>query len=163
MLFFHLRQHPRRVGQAERLKCAVGQHAAPAVKNHHRLRAGFNLGVEVLRHRVSVDLQHLVHQVRAAVEHGLDEAVVVRALALHHVAGQRPGAAREADQRHPAVQGLANRGHGVKHVTQPVHVRHDQSCDGGFVAYRVGELRAFAQRKRETQAHGVGHGQDVAE
>ena len=77
MLLLHLRQHPRRVGQAEGLKRAIGQHAAPAVKNHHSLGPGLNLMVKVQRHRIGVDLQHLVHQVGALVQHGFDQAVIV--------------------------------------------------------------------------------------
>jgi hypothetical protein len=45
---FELRQHARRVGQAEGLERAVGQHAAPAVENHHGLGAGVDLRVQVL-------------------------------------------------------------------------------------------------------------------
>jgi hypothetical protein len=39
-----LRSTRARVGQAEGLECAVGQHAAPAVEHHHCLRAGVDLG-----------------------------------------------------------------------------------------------------------------------
>ena len=156
-------QHPARVGQTEFLERTVGQHTAPAVKHHHRLGAGLNLGVEVKRHRVGVDLQHLVHQVRAAVHHGLDQPVVVRAGAFHHVAGQRPGAAGKTNQGHPAIQCLADGGDGVEHITQLVHVGHFEFGDSGLVAHRVGKFGAFTQRKRQPQAHGIGHGQDVAE
>ena len=34
---------------------------------------------------------------------------------------------------------------------------------GGLVAHGGGKTRAFALRKGQAQAHGVGHGQDVAE
>ena len=108
VFFFDLRQHAGGVGQAELLKRTIGEHATPTVKNHDRLGACFNLCVQVLRHGVGIDLQHSVHQVRAAVQHGFDQAVIVRAGALDHVARQRPGAAREADQRHAAVQGFAD-------------------------------------------------------
>jgi hypothetical protein len=53
---FELRQHPGRVGQAEGLERAVGQHAAPAVENHHGLRAGVDLRVQVHRHGIGIDL-----------------------------------------------------------------------------------------------------------
>ena len=105
----------------------------------------------------------MVHQVRALVQHGLDQAVIVRALALDHVAGQRPGAAGKANQRHAAVQRAADRGHGVKHVAQALQVRHGQRVHGGLVTHRRREARALALRERQAQAHGVGHGQDVAE
>src|SRR5438105_3842717 len=82
----------------------IGPLAAPAVKNHHGLGAGVDLRIQVGRHRIGVDGQHLVYQVGALVEHGFDQAVVVRARALDHVTGQRPWAARKADQRHPAIE-----------------------------------------------------------
>ena len=72
-----LLEHALRVGQAELLERAVGEHAAPAVEDHHRLRAGVDLRVQVGRHRVGVDGEDAVHQVGPAVEHGLHEPVVV--------------------------------------------------------------------------------------
>ncbi|MEY4662476.1 MAG: hypothetical protein RLZZ239_949, partial [Pseudomonadota bacterium] len=75
MLGFELGQHACGVGQAELLERAIGQHAAPAVKNHHRLRTRLNLGVQVQRHRIGVDLQNAVHQIGAAVHEGFDMAV----------------------------------------------------------------------------------------
>ena len=161
MFTFELGQHAFGVGQAELLKSTVGQHAAPAVKNHHRLRAGFNLRVQVRGHRIGVHSQHAVHQVGALVQHGLDQAVVVRARAFDHVASQRPGAARKTDQRHPAIECLANRGDRVKHIAQLGHVGHFEFGHGRLVAHGGGELRALAQRKRQAQAHGVRHRQDV--
>ena len=51
--------------------------AAQLSKHHHRLGAGFNLGVEVKCHGVRIDFQNAVHQVRAAVHHGFDKPIVV--------------------------------------------------------------------------------------
>ena len=82
-------------------------------------------------------------------------------LAFDHVAGQRPGAAREADQRHTAIERLADRGHGVKHVAQLVHVGHGQLGHIGLGAYRFGKAWAFALGKAQAQAHCIGHGEDV--
>ena len=104
-----------------------------------------------------------MHQVGARIHQALDEAVVVAALAFDHVAGQRPGAAREADEGHAAVECLADAGHGVEHVAQLVHVGHGQLGHSGFVAHLLGKARAFAFGKRQAQAHGVGHGEDVTE
>ncbi|MDT4845062.1 hypothetical protein FQZ97_790370 [compost metagenome] len=156
-----LRQHTLGVGQRKVLELAVRQHAAPAVKNHHRLCARLNLRVQVDRHRVRVHGQDAVHQVRAAVHQRLHRAVVVRAAAFHHVASQRPGAARKTNQRHPAVERLADAGDRVEHVAQLVHVGHGQLRHVRLGAHGALELRAFAQGKRQPQAHGVGHGQDV--
>ena len=50
-----LAQHPRRVSQAERLKGAVREYAAPTVKDHHRLRPGIDLRVEVGGDGVRID------------------------------------------------------------------------------------------------------------
>ena len=109
-----------------------------------------------------------MHQVGALVHQRLDGAVVVRAAAFDHVAGQRPGAARKTDQGHLAHavligQRLADGAHRVEHIAQFVHVGHGQLGHGGLVAHDLGKLRAFTGRKAQTQAHGIGHGQDVAE
>ena len=88
---------------------------------------------------------------------------VVAAGPFDHVAGQGPGAAREADQGHAAVQSLADGRDRVEDVAQLVHVGHGQLGDCRFVADHALELRALALLKREAQAHGIGHGEDVAE
>ena len=158
---FQLRQHARGVGQAELVKGRIGQHAAPAVENHHGLRTGIDLRIEVGRHGVGVDGQDLVHQVRAAVEQRLDLPVIAGTRALDHVAGQRPRTARKADQRHAAIERAANRRHRVEHVLELVHVGHFECLDGRLVAQRSRKTRTFAGFERQAQAHGVGHGQDV--
>ena len=122
------------VVEAEALEGTVGQHAAPRVEDHHRLRAGIDLSVQVRRHRGRVDRQHPVHQVGPRVHHRFHEPIVVGAAALDHVAGQRPRAAREADQRHPPGQRLADRRDRVEHVAQAVEVGHLQCRHRGFVA-----------------------------
>ena len=55
MLRLHLGQHLTRVVQAEALEGAVRQHTAPGVKNHHGLRPGLDLGVQVGRHGLGID------------------------------------------------------------------------------------------------------------
>ena len=77
MLRLQLPKHTGGVGQAEFLKRTVSQHPTPTVKNHHRLGTGLDLRIEVQGYRVGVDLKNLVHQVRTAVKHGLDQAIVV--------------------------------------------------------------------------------------
>ncbi|MPN28035.1 hypothetical protein SDC9_175473 [bioreactor metagenome] len=85
-----------------------------------------------------------MHQVGAAVHQALDQAVVVAALAFDHVAGQRPGAARKANQRHAAVQRLADAGDGIEHVAQLVQVGRGELGYIGFIADGFGKARAFA-------------------
>ena len=145
------------------MKRRIGQYAAPAVKNHHRLRTGFDLCIQILSHRIGIDGQHFVHQIRPLVEHGFNQSVVVRACALDHVASQCPGAARKADQRHTPVERFADRRDRIKHIPQLGHVGHRQFGHGGFVAHHVSEFGAFAQGKAQTQTHRVGHGQNIAE
>ena len=156
-----LGQHLCGVGQAEFLERPIGKDAAPAVEHHHGLRAGFDLRVQVRRHGIGVDLKHAVHQVRAAVQHGLDQPVIVRARTFDHVAGQRPGAARKTDQRHAAGQGAADRGDRVEHVAQLVHVRHGQREDCGLVAHRRREAGTLAEGEAQPESHGVGDREDV--
>ena len=163
MAALQLRQHTAGVGQAELLECAVGQHAAPAVKHHHGLGTSLNLRVQVERHGVGVDGQDAVHQVGSAVHQAFDQTVVVRAAALHHVASQRPGAARETNQGHAAVQGFANTGDRIKHILQLVHVWHRQRRHSGFIPHHFFKLGAFALCEGQAQTHGVWNGQDVGE
>ena len=88
------------VSQAEGLESAVGEGAAPRVKHHDGLCTGFDLRIEVGRHRVCVDAQQVVHEVGAPIHQGLDLMVVVTAPALDHVTRQGPGAARKPNQGH---------------------------------------------------------------
>ena len=168
MLSLEAFHHAARVGQAEGLEGTVGQDTAPAVKDHHRLCTGLNLRVEVGRDGPCIDLQDLVHQVRAAVHQALHVAVVVAARTFDHVAGQGPGAAGKPDQGDAAApigqgQGLADGSHRVKHVAQLVQVGHLQRGHIGLFTHRLGKARPLARRKAQPQAHGVGHRQDVRE
>ena len=126
------------------LEGTIGHHTAPAVKNHDGLRARINLGIEVFRHRQGIDFQNTVHQVWAAVHQAFDQPVVVRASAFHHVAGQSPGTAREANEGHTAVQGLANGGDRVKHIAQFVHVGHLKGGNSRLIAHHFFKFGAFA-------------------
>ena len=58
----------RDVVEREALIGAVGERAAPGVEDHHGLRAGFDLRVQVGDHRLRVDVENAVHQVRARVQ-----------------------------------------------------------------------------------------------
>ena len=123
---FERGDHSLAVGQGEGLEGAIGQNAAPGVEDHHGLGAGVDLRRQVLRHRLGVDRENAVHQIGAAVQQGLDGAVVVAAAAFDHVAGQRPRAAGKADERDALVavlhQGAADLRHRVEHIAQFVHV-----------------------------------------
>src|SRR6185369_13550972 len=96
-VFFTLQQahYLLHVFQRELLVGAVGQGSAPGVEDHHGLRAGVDLGVQVVRYRTGVHVQDVVHQVRARVHHLLDGVEFARTLAFDHIAGQRPRAAGE--------------------------------------------------------------------
>jgi hypothetical protein len=104
-----------------------------------------------------------MHQVGPVVEHGLDRAEVVGAAAFHHIAGQRPRAAGEADQRHAPVQGAADLRHRVEYVLEAAGFGRLQGEHRFFIAQRAHEFRALAFFEMESEAHGVGHGQDVGE
>ena len=141
---------------------AVGQNAAPGVEDHDRLGAGIDLGIQIVTDRVSSDREHGVHQVGALVEHGLDLTEVVAAATLDHVAGQRPGAAREPDQRHASIEGTPDGRHTVHDIAQfGIDIRHCQSTNRGFVAHRVAELRALALGEIQAEPHRIGDGEDV--
>ena len=140
-------EHLSRVGEAEGLERAVGEHAAPAVEHHHRLRAGVDLRIEVGGDRFGIDREDPVQQVGPVVQHRLDEAVVVRAAALDHVAGERPRAAGEADQRHAAVERAADLCDGIEDVAQLRQVGDGEAGDRAFVAQRCREARPLALRR----------------
>ena len=89
----------------------VRQHAAPGVENHHRLGAGFDLGIEVVGHRRRRHVEDAVQQVGAVVEHGLDGAEIVACSALDHIAGEGVRAAGETDERHAARERAPDRRH----------------------------------------------------
>ena len=152
------------VGQGEFQIRRLRQHAAPGVEHHHRLSAGFDLRVQVVDHGARGHFQNVMHQVGAAVHHLLDLGVAVAALAFDHVAGQRERAAGEADQRHRAIQRLADFRHRVDHVAQMVmRIRRLQVADRPFLAQRPFKLGAFALGEIQAEAHRVGHREDVGE
>ena len=150
VFFLEQCQNFGRVSQAELLESTICQHATPTVKNHHGLGASLNLGVQITGNGLGIDLQNAVHQIGPAVEHGLHQAVIVRAFAFNHVAGQGPGAARKANERHTAIECFADGRHSIKDVPQLVHVGHLQFSHCGLVSHRLGKAGAFAQRKTQT-------------
>ena len=141
-----------------------GQHAAPGVEHHDGLGTGLDLGIEIPDHAVGQLVQQQVQCLRLGIHHLLDLGEGLGAAPLHHVGGQGPGTAGEADQRHFALELAAYGAHRIHHVAelvfrirngQRLHVSH--GFDGSL------EARAFTLFEIETQPHGVGHGQDVGE
>ena len=104
-----------------------------------------------------------VQQVRPRVEHGLHEAEVVAAAAFDHVAGEREGAAGEADEGHAAVERLADDGDRVEDVAAARPCRRRQAPHVLLGAHGALELRALALGEVEAQPHRVGDGEDVGE
>ncbi|EXI84795.1 MAG: hypothetical protein AW12_02384 [Candidatus Accumulibacter sp. BA-94] len=135
---------------------------SPGIKDHHRLGAGFDLGVEVGTHSVGGDRQDVMQQVRPIVEHALDPAVIGARRALDHVAGQGVGAPGKADKWHRAVQRAPDLGHGIHHVAQVVPgVRCAEVANRPLLAQRALEARAFAVGEVEAEPHRIRDGEDV--
>ena len=150
------------IGQREFAIGAEGQHAAPGVENHHRLRTAGNLCVEIVDDCLRRHFQDVMQQIGPVEEHGLDGAKIAGSATFDHVAGQGEGAAGKADQGHRAIQGAADFGHGIHHIAQMVvGVRRDQLADFGFFAQRAFKFRPFAFDEIQSQSHGIGHGEYV--
>src|SRR5688572_21970874 len=97
-------------------------------------------------------------------QQGLYLAPVVAACALHHVAGESEGAAREADERDAAANGVLALLYCLQYVSQVLRrIRRSQLADCRFVAQRALEARAFAIGKGKAQAHRVRNREDVGE
>ena len=140
------------------------QGAAPGVEDLHRLGAVADLGVQVVGDRAGQLVEQGMGQLRAAVDHALEVAEVLAGAAFHHIGGERPGAAGETDQRHPAVQLPADGAHRAHHIVQiTLRVRHRQRRDVLFGAHGLAEFRPLAGLEIQPQAHGVGDGEDVRE
>ena len=150
------------VVEGELLIVAAGQHPAPGVKNHHRLRAGFDLRVEIQGDALRQLIQQRMQRLRLGVHHLFNHGEGLAAAALHHVRSQRPWTTGKTDQRHFAFQFAANGAHGVHYIAQLLlRIRDRQLVDVGFTFYRRGEARTFASFKVQPQPHGVRDGQDV--
>ncbi|ABA47710.1 hypothetical protein BURPS1710b_0171 [Burkholderia pseudomallei 1710b] len=169
VLALELREHASDVVEREALIGAVGERAAPRIEDHHRLRAGFDLRVQIRGHCLRIDVENPVHQVGPRVRHRFHGAEIVRAAAFDHVARERPRAAGEADQRHALAafavgERAANLAHRVGHVAERrADVRHRELRDVGLGAHRMRELRPLARGEIEAQPHRVGNRQDVGE
>ena len=152
------------IGQGELLVGRRRQVAAPGVEDLHRLGASLDLPVEVAGDRLRQLVEQGVHGLRVVVEHGLGLAEVLARAALDHVGGQGPGAAGEADQRHPAVQFAADGAHRIHHVAQVLlRVGNRQGLDVRGAGDDLLEARSLAGLEVQALPHGMGDGQDVGE
>ena len=148
--------------ERESLISAVGKRAAPGVENLHRLRARFNLSVQVRRHSASIDVKNGVQQIRPTIEHLLHRRKVLRRTAFNHVAGEREGRTRKADERHAVVERPANDAHRIRHIAKLVRwIRHIERLDVLFRANRLGEHRPLALHKGKPQPHRIRHRKNV--
>jgi hypothetical protein len=79
-----------------------------------------------------------------------------------HVAGERERAAGKADQRHAPGERLRDQAHRIGHVAQArANVGDGEPRDVFLGAHRPLELRPFAFREIQAEAHRIGHGEDV--
>ena len=83
-----------------------------------------------------------------------DQAVVVAALALDHVSRPASRGCPKTDQRHAAIERLADAGDGIEHAAQRVHVRHGQLGHVGLGAHGLAK-RGLRPRQTQAQAHGA--------
>ena len=151
------------VFEAELFKRCIAQNTAPSIENLHGLRACVDLGVEVGSNGLGVGVEDFVQQIGARVHHGFDGAELFAAAAFDHIAGECERAAGEADERYAAVQCFADGSYRVENILQFFHIGNLQLGDVCFVLQGAFEFRAFAFGKVQSQAHGVGDGQDVGE
>jgi hypothetical protein len=141
---------------------AVGQHAAPAVEQHHYLRARRDLRVQVRRHGAREPIQECVQEFRCRVEHALGDLEITAGAALDHVGRERPRAAGEADQWHPAAELGTRQPDGVHDIAQfDLRVRTAQAVQVRTTADRAREPRSFVFDDAETEPHGVGNRENV--
>mmetsp|Transcript_44025 Transcript_44025/g.84115 ORF Transcript_44025/g.84115 Transcript_44025/m.84115 type:complete len:241 (+) Transcript_44025:202-924(+) len=118
----HSLDHLHDVRLGEDLPVGRSELPTPRVKDLHALRSGVNLEPDVLRELVGEVREDGLEGVRVLVHHGLDGLVDARALALHHVRGQRPGRAHEAQHRRRAAHLPAQRRQRLPHKVQLVQL-----------------------------------------
>ncbi len=136
----------------------------PGIEDLHRLRAGIDLGDEVVAGRGHQQVDEALEIRRpGAVGPALAGGEVPAGAAFQHVAGHRPGRAGEADQRGlrrqfaaQAADGLVDRRQGR---VQPLAA---QAVDI-TAAFQRFQARADALLEPDLLAQGVGHHQDVGE
>ena len=104
--------------ERELLVIPAGQRAAPGIKNHHRLRARFDLRIQIQRDAFRQLIEQRMQGLRFGVHHLFDHRKRFAAAAFNHIGRQRPRAAGKANQRHFPLQLTANRAHGVHHVAK---------------------------------------------
>ena len=152
------------VVQRELLIITPRQHAAPGIENHHRLRASFNLGVQVQRDAFGQLIQQQMQRLRIGIHHLFNHGKGFTAAAFHHVGRQRPRATGEANQWDFAFELTANGTHRIHDVAQlAFRIRNRQLFDIGFAGNWRGKAWAFPGFEIEPQPHRIGDGQDIRE
>ena len=140
----------------------VTERAAPGIKNHHRLRAGGNLCIQVGGDGVGQYVHQMVRGFRLFKQQRLGAGEGFAAATFNHVGGQRPRAAGKTDQRHLAIQLAANQRHRIGDIFEFVaRVERAQFVDVGNALQRRFEFGAFAFGKIQAQSHGVGNGENI--
>ena len=156
--------HLRHVVQRKFLVLRRGQDAAPGIEQHHGLRAGGDLRVQIQNRRLGEKIEQAMQFPRRFVHHSLDLAEGLAAAAFDHVRSHGPRAAREADQGHPPAQFAAHQGDRVDHVLEfPPGVGHDEPIDVGRRADRVLEPGTFAGLEFQPQVHRMRNRENVRE
>ena len=141
-----------------------GEAAAPAVKEHHRLRARFDLCQQVGSDGAREFVEQEVQGARLLVEQGFGAGKIAARLPFNHVGGKRPRAASEADERHAAVQFAPDEAHRLHDVAEVVvHVGDGQCLYVGVAAHRAVKRRALAGDEGKPQSHRIRDGEDVGE
>ena len=167
-------QH-RRLG--DRPPARQVEQAAPGVEQLERLGAGAHLAAQVRDGGPGEPVEQLREPRRIGPAPAEEVAEALRRPALDQVGRERPGGAREADQRHPGRRVVGrdgqrppHRADGVEHVPQglldpgvPLVAEGPQGADPGAVAHRGGEDRPVAGREHQLGAHGFERQQDVGE
>ena len=97
-------EHRAHRGQRKRAERVGGQQAAPRVEDHHGVRPGRDLLVEIGGDRVRIDSDETGEQIRPRVRHRSHRREIRAAATLDHVARERERAAGEADQRNAPLE-----------------------------------------------------------
>src|SRR5688500_11467000 len=100
------------------MKRGLRQDSSPSVEDHHYLRTGFDLGIQVMGDRRRSHGQYVMEQIGALVEHMLDGREIGTTAAFDHVAGERERASRESNERNAARKGTPYLAQGVEHIAE---------------------------------------------
>ncbi len=140
------------------------QHAAPGIEQHHGLRPGGNLRVQIQDGGLGQHVEQPMKIARRLVHHAFDLAEGLAAPSFHHIGCHRTRTPREADQRHSAAQFAAHQRHGIDHVLElPARVRHAEFGNVRRAAHRMFEFRALTGLELQPQIHRMRDRQNIRE